>query len=80
MQYPSDVIALVVFWRLRYGLRPRDLADMFLIGGFGVDKSVHRYSGIRDNHYRELAGDVGSAILGRRDSNNTPRQTTFALK
>ncbi len=32
-QYPSDVIALVVFWRLRYKLSPRDLAEMFLLRG-----------------------------------------------
>jgi transposase-like protein len=30
-QYPSDVIALVVFWRLRYKLSLRDLSGMFLI-------------------------------------------------
>ena len=30
-QYPSDVIALVVPWRLRYKLSLRDLAEMFLI-------------------------------------------------
>ena len=30
-QYPSDVIALVVLWRLRYKLSLRDLAEMFLI-------------------------------------------------
>ena len=29
-QYPSDVIAPVVFWRLRYKLSLRDLAEMFL--------------------------------------------------
>jgi hypothetical protein len=29
-QYPSDVIALVVLWRLRYKLSLRDLAEMFL--------------------------------------------------
>ena len=28
---PSDVIALVVLWRLRYRLTLRDLAEMFLI-------------------------------------------------
>ena len=33
-QYPSDVIALVVLWRLRYRLSLRDLAEMFLIRGF----------------------------------------------
>src|SRR3984885_11790203 len=29
-QYPSDVIALVVLWRLRYKLSLRDLTEMFL--------------------------------------------------
>ena len=33
-QYPSDVIALVVLWRLRYRLSLRDLAEMFLTRGF----------------------------------------------
>src|SRR5271157_3187194 len=32
-RYPSDVIALVVFWRLRYKLSLRDLSEMFLIRG-----------------------------------------------
>jgi putative transposase len=32
-QYPSDVIALVVFFRLRYKLSLRDLAEMFLLRG-----------------------------------------------
>lgn len=32
-QHPSDVIALVVLWRLRYKLSLRDLAEMFLIRG-----------------------------------------------
>src|SRR5215213_5199523 len=32
--YPSDVIALVVLWRLRYRLTLRDLSEMFLIRGF----------------------------------------------
>ena len=32
-QYSSDVIALVVLWRLRYKLSPRDMAEMFLIRG-----------------------------------------------
>jgi transposase-like protein len=35
VQYPSDVIALVVLWRLRlrYRLTLRDLSEMFLIRG-----------------------------------------------
>jgi transposase-like protein len=32
-QYPGDVIALVVLWRLRYKLALRDLSEMFLIRG-----------------------------------------------
>jgi transposase-like protein len=32
-QYPSDVIALVVLWRLRYRPTLRDLAEMFLLRG-----------------------------------------------
>src|SRR5271155_1697843 len=32
-QYPSDVVALVVLWRLRYALSLRDLAEMFLTRG-----------------------------------------------
>jgi len=34
VQYPSDVIALVVLWRLRYKLSLRDLAEVFLTRGF----------------------------------------------
>jgi hypothetical protein len=32
-QYPADVIALVVLWRLRYQLSLRDLPEMFLVRG-----------------------------------------------
>jgi putative transposase len=32
-RYPSDVIALVVLWRLRYKPSLRDLPEMFLIRG-----------------------------------------------
>ena len=32
-QYPSDVIALVVLWRLRYKLALRDLSEMVLVRG-----------------------------------------------
>src|SRR6202034_3956796 len=32
-QFPSDVVALVVLWRLRYKLALRDLPEMFLIRG-----------------------------------------------
>jgi putative transposase len=32
-KYPSDVIALMVFWRLRYKLSLHDLPEMFLLRG-----------------------------------------------
>ncbi len=32
-QYPSDVVALVVLWRLRYKLALRDLPEMFAVRG-----------------------------------------------
>ena len=32
-QYPSDVIAVVVLWRLRYKLCLRDLPEMFAVRG-----------------------------------------------
>src|SRR5262249_22481883 len=42
-QYPSNMIALVVLWRLRYKLSLRDLAEMFLIRGI-----VFTYEAVRD--------------------------------
>src|ERR687884_1845478 len=41
--YPSDVIALVVLWRLRYRLTLRDLSEMFLTRGF-----VFSHEAVRD--------------------------------
>ena len=58
-QYPSDVIALVVLWRLRYKLSLRDLAEMFLIRGFvftyleSVDFSVIFWQPVTFAHGRE---------------------------
>jgi putative transposase len=42
-QYPSDVIALVVLWRLRYKLALRDLSEMFLVRGI-----VFSHEAVRD--------------------------------
>ncbi len=33
LQYPTDVVLLVVLWRLRYKLSLRDVAEMFLVRG-----------------------------------------------
>ena len=34
LEYPTDIVLLVVLWRLRYKLSLRDLAEMFLERGF----------------------------------------------
>ena len=43
LQLPTDVVFLVVFWRLRYKLSLRDLAEMFLIRGI-----VFSHEAVRD--------------------------------
>src|SRR4051795_4350784 len=42
-QYPSDVVALVVLWRLRYKLSLRDLPEMFAVRGI-----VFSHEAVRD--------------------------------
>ncbi len=46
-QYPSDAIALVALWRLRYRLTLRDLAEMFLHRGivFRHDRAAEQIDG-----------------------------------
>ncbi len=34
LEYPTDIVLLVVLWRLRYKLSLRDLAEIFLERGF----------------------------------------------
>ena len=34
LQYPTDIVCLVVLWRLRYKLSLRDLVEMFALRGF----------------------------------------------
>src|SRR3954453_12512862 len=41
-QYPSDVIALAVLWRLRYELALRDLPEMFLVRGLAFSHEAVR--------------------------------------
>jgi len=42
-QCPTDLVLLVVLWRLRYKLRLRDLSEMFLVRGF-----VFSHEAVRD--------------------------------
>ncbi len=43
LQYPTDVVLLVVLWRLRYKLSLRDVAEMFLPRGV-----VFTHEAVRD--------------------------------
>jgi putative transposase len=43
LEYPTDIVLLVVFWRLRYKSSLRDLAEMFLERGF-----VFTHEAVRD--------------------------------
>jgi len=43
LQYPTDLVLLVVLWRLRYKLSLRDLAELFLDRGF-----VFTHEAVRD--------------------------------
>ncbi len=62
-QYPSDVIALVVLWRLRYRLTLRDLAEMFLLRGivFSYEPSA---SGRRSSHRCSPTNSVSAGVAG----------------
>ncbi len=42
LQYPTDLILLVVLWRLRYKLSLRDLAEMVLVRGFAFSHEAVR--------------------------------------
>jgi putative transposase len=65
-QNPSEVIALVVFWRLRYKLSPRDLPEMFLIRGIKFS-----YGAVRD--WEEKLSPVLIDNLRRRRRGRTGR-------
>jgi putative transposase len=42
LQYPTDVVCLVVLWRVRYKLSLRDLTEMFLQRGFSFTHETVR--------------------------------------
>src|SRR5438552_4690267 len=43
LAFPTDIVLLVVLWRLRYKLSLHDLAEMFLVRGFAFT-----YEAVRD--------------------------------
>jgi putative transposase len=66
-QYPSDVISLVVLWRLRYRLTLRDLAEMFLVRGI-----VFSHEAVRDWEAK-LAPALTDALRQRRHGKRRAR-------
>jgi putative transposase len=58
--YPSDVIALVVLWRLHYRLTLRDLSEMFLVRGI-----VFSHEAVRDWEAK-LAPKLAEELCRRR--------------
>jgi putative transposase len=71
LEYPTDVVLLVVLWRLRYTLSLRDLAEMFLERGW-----VFTYETVREwetrfvpllvEHLRARATRTSRAVVVRR--------------
>src|ERR1051325_8341148 len=59
-QYPSDVIALVVLWRLRYKLSLRDLPEMVAVRGI-----VFSYEAVREWEAK-LTPTLAEALRRRR--------------
>jgi len=60
VQFPTDIVFLVVFFRLRYKLSLRDLAEMFLIRGL-----VFTHEAVRDWEAK-LAPLLSEALRKRR--------------
>jgi putative transposase len=61
LEYPTDLVLLVVFWRLRYKLSLRDLAEMFLQRGFVFTHETERRMGsaLCSTHGRPTASPRG---------------------
>src|SRR5437879_1382035 len=71
LEYPTDIVLLVVFWRLRYKLSLRDLAEIFLQRGFvftheTVREWEERFAPLMANQLRakrrRQAGKLGTSM------------------
>src|SRR3954462_14411415 len=65
VQIPTDIVFLVVFWRLRYKLSLRELAEMFLIRGL-----VFTHEAVRDWEAK-LAPRLAEGLRKRRAGKGT---------
>jgi transposase-like protein len=63
LEFPTDIVLLVVFWRLRYKLSLRDLAEIFLQRGLVFTHETERRVGrALKTHTRPVKSRVRSAI------------------
>ena len=71
-QYPSDIIALVVLWRLRYRLTLRDLCEMFLLRGI-----VFSHEAVREWEVKLAPVLAGELRRRRRGKSGAGRRSWF---
>jgi putative transposase len=69
VQVPTDIMFLVVFWRLRYKLSLRDLVEMFLLRGI-----VFTHEAVRDWEAR-----LAPVLARRRDLPQSRRGVVLSL-
>jgi hypothetical protein len=74
-QYPSDLIAPVVLWRLRYKLSLRGLAEMFLTRGF-----IFTYEAVRVSvPNASTCSCCGAALAAHAEGRNCPAYPRYRL-
>jgi hypothetical protein len=70
LSVPTDIVFLVVLWRLRYPLSPRQLAEMFLERGFVFSHETVRaweaaaIYGLTNGQWRPSLLDLGGTFTG----------------
>ena len=70
LEFPTDIVLLVVLWRVRYKLSLRDLAEMFLERGFeftheAVREWEARFAPLRRRQTASQAQGTGWSLLAR---------------
>jgi transposase-like protein len=85
LQYPTDVICLVVLWRFRYKLSLQDLAEMFLQRSIVFTHEAVRAWGEETGtapHRRvtpEAQGCCGKQLVRRRDIHQRASRVALSL-
>ena len=72
LEYPTDVVLLVLFHRIRYALSFREVAEMFLLRGFSISHETVRLWEAR------FAESLGGHVRARRHLRCPPGKHWFA--